>query len=348
MFSCPPARARPHWVVHRGVLGECWPGRAHTEQPQPRRPTSKLLRHRANPRASWPLTGLDPSQAQPLPEARGAGPRSSRLLILIANDPGRCEIGPGSAGRDDPDWNPGRPNPVRDGNQRLARLDNLRLPSRALCHPDRMPFPGLHACEAQAGRCSDQLRQIERGAARQHAAAEERVELVFDELRQASASGRLSLSEEALGVLLHQAVQRGLLGAVALVVDRSAFAMRPAGRAGVGLHVMGTGSLGWCSFSRRARQSIRHRGDIHGLGCGTSAAKRCMNSSGDITMWMVPSRQAVLSLSTTCPALPVPCGVWGSVGADLRLRYCWLVLAANLLCIASQYPRVERRLMGVA
>ena len=26
-----------------------------------------------------------------------------------------------------------------------------------------------------------------------------------------------------------------------------------------------------------------------------------MNSSGDITMW-VPSRQAVLSLSTTCPA----------------------------------------------
>jgi len=27
-----------------------------------------------------------------------------------------------------------------------------------------------------------------------------------------------------------------------------------------------------------------------------------MNSSGDITMWVVPSRQAVLSLSTTCPA----------------------------------------------
>jgi len=33
------------------------------------------------------------------------------------------------------------------------------------------------------------------------------------------------------------------------------------------------------------------------------AARRCMNSSGDITMWVVPSRQAVLSLSTTCPAL---------------------------------------------
>ena len=27
-----------------------------------------------------------------------------------------------------------------------------------------------------------------------------------------------------------------------------------------------------------------------------------MNSSGDITMCVVPSRQAVLSLSTTCPA----------------------------------------------
>ena len=27
-----------------------------------------------------------------------------------------------------------------------------------------------------------------------------------------------------------------------------------------------------------------------------------MNSSGDITKWVVPSRQAVFSLSTTCPA----------------------------------------------
>jgi len=35
------------------------------------------------------------------------------------------------------------------------------------------------------------------------------------------------------------------------------------------------------------------------LGLGTSAASRCMNSSGDITRWVVPSRQGVLSLSTT-------------------------------------------------
>ena len=58
-------------------------------------------------------------------------------------------------------------------------------------------------------------------AVRQDAALQKRVELVFDELRQASASSRLSLSEEALGVLLHQAVQRGLLGSVALVVHRA-------------------------------------------------------------------------------------------------------------------------------
>ena len=37
-------------------------------------------------------------------------------------------------------------------------------------------------------------------------------------------------------------------------------------------------------------------------GRGTGAARRCMNSSGDITMCVVPSRQGVLSLSTTCPA----------------------------------------------
>ena len=36
---------------------------------------------------------------------------------------------------------------------------------------------------------------------------------------------------------------------------------------------------------------------------GTIAARRCMNSSGLITMWVVPSRQAVLSWSTTCPAV---------------------------------------------
>ena len=37
-------------------------------------------------------------------------------------------------------------------------------------------------------------------------------------------------------------------------------------------------------------------------GRGTSAASRCMHSSGDITRCVVPSRQGVLSFSTTCPA----------------------------------------------
>ena len=57
-------------------------------------------------------------------------------------------------------------------------------------------------------------------AVRQDAALQESVELVFDELRQAGAKGLFGLGEEALGVLLHQAVQRGLLGAVARVVHR--------------------------------------------------------------------------------------------------------------------------------
>ena len=59
----------------------------------------------------------------------------------------------------------------------------------------------------------------------------EGIELVTDELRQSSASGRLGLSAKALGVLLHHAVQRSLLEAVAFIVDRGAIAMRLAGRA---------------------------------------------------------------------------------------------------------------------
>ena len=37
------------------------------------------------------------------------------------------------------------------------------------------------------------------------------------------------------------------------------------------------------------------------VGRGTNAASRCINSSGDITRWVVPSRQGVLSLSTHLP-----------------------------------------------
>ena len=62
-------------------------------------------------------------------------------------------------------------------------------------------------------------------AVRQDAALQESVELVFDELRQAGAGGFLGLGEESLGVLLHLAVQRRLLGSVAIVVDRGAITM---------------------------------------------------------------------------------------------------------------------------
>jgi len=53
---------------------------------------------------------------------------------------------------------------------------------------------------------------------RQDATFEQGVELVLRELRQVSACSRLVLIEESRSVLLHQAVQRGLFRAVALVV----------------------------------------------------------------------------------------------------------------------------------
>ena len=46
----------------------------------------------------------------------------------------------------------------------------------------------------------------------QDAAFEKGVELVLDELRQVGTGGLFGLSEERRGMLLHQAVQRGLLG----------------------------------------------------------------------------------------------------------------------------------------
>jgi hypothetical protein len=49
-------------------------------------------------------------------------------------------------------------------------------------------------------------------AVRQDAALQEGVELVTNELRQPGTCGLFGLGEETLGMLLHQAVQRGLLG----------------------------------------------------------------------------------------------------------------------------------------
>lgn len=57
---------------------------------------------------------------------------------------------------------------------------------------------------------------------RQDAAFEEGFELVFHKLRQVDASSGLSLLEAGRGMLLHEAVWRGLFRAVAVVVDRGA------------------------------------------------------------------------------------------------------------------------------
>ncbi len=69
----------------------------------------------------------------------------------------------------------------------------------------------------------------------QDAALEEGVELVLDEPRQLGPGAGLGVGDEAGRMLLHQAVQRGLLRAVALVVDRGAI-RRPLGLPADGLH----------------------------------------------------------------------------------------------------------------
>lgn len=69
---------------------------------------------------------------------------------------------------------------------------------------------------------------------REDAALQEGVELVLDESRQLSASAGLGVGDEAGRTLLHQAVQRGLLVPVTLVVERGAI-WRPLGRRTNGL-----------------------------------------------------------------------------------------------------------------
>jgi hypothetical protein len=56
-------------------------------------------------------------------------------------------------------------------------------------------------------------------AAGEEAALEKGIELVLDEPRQFGAGAGLGVRDEAGCVLLHQALQRGLLRSVALVVD---------------------------------------------------------------------------------------------------------------------------------
>ena len=72
----------------------------------------------------------------------------------------------------------------------------------------------------------------------QDASRQEGVEPVVHKLRQVGAGCGLGLLEESRGVLLHQALQRGLFGAVAIVVDCGTIG-RPDRRIGLpadGLH----------------------------------------------------------------------------------------------------------------
>jgi hypothetical protein len=103
------------------------------------------------------------------------------------------------------------------------------------------PGPARGAKTAPLAREDDQLvlgavaATQAQEAVRQDAAFEEGVELVLDELRQVGAGLGLGLREEGRGVLLYQAVQRGLFRAVALVVDWDAI-RRPLGLPANGLH----------------------------------------------------------------------------------------------------------------
>jgi len=103
------------------------------------------------------------------------------------------------------------------------------------------PGPARGAKAAPLAREGDQLVVAAVAAAQsqeavgQDAALQEGVELILDELRQVGASLGLSLLDEGRRVLLHQAVQRGLFRAVALVVDRGAI-RRPLGLLHRGLH----------------------------------------------------------------------------------------------------------------
>jgi hypothetical protein len=69
----------------------------------------------------------------------------------------------------------------------------------------------------------------------QDAAVEQDVELVLDEPRELGPGAGFGVGDEAGRVLLHQAVQRRVLRAMALVVDRHAL-RRPLGLPGNGLH----------------------------------------------------------------------------------------------------------------
>ena len=74
-------------------------------------------------------------------------------------------------------------------------------------------------------------------------------------------------------MLLHQAVQRGLLGLVARAVDRGAIAMRPPGLVSVGLHALGMGIWGGAASQRARACASAFGGIIYPMRHGDGPAK---------------------------------------------------------------------------
>jgi hypothetical protein len=89
--------------------------------------------------------------------------------------------------------------PVRRSLRHAARPARRAEPAPLATEGDQLAVAAVAAAQAQA-------------AVGQDAAFEEGVELVFDGLRQVSPGGHRCLGDEGSGMLLHQAVQRGLFG----------------------------------------------------------------------------------------------------------------------------------------
>jgi len=103
----------------------------------------------------------------------------------------------------------------------------------------------------------------------QDAALEEGVELVLDESRQLGARTGLGVGDEAGRVLLHQAVKRGLLGAVAFVVERDAI-RRPLGSRPMA-----------CAMGSRRGESARSQAALR-ASIALRAACRCVPSAAGL------------------------------------------------------------------
>jgi hypothetical protein len=120
-----------------------------------------------------------------------------------------------------------RQNPLAHRHVRDELVDQVRRRLHHAPGPARRAEPAPLAAERDQLVVAAATTAQAQEAVGQDAAFEEDVELVLDELRQVGTGSVFGLGEEGRGVLLHQAVQRGLFRAVALVVDRGAIRRPP-------------------------------------------------------------------------------------------------------------------------